>query len=68
MRSKELIEKRDRAIVDKFHELYDVKRMRMDDVLRILSEQHFFLDTNYIYSRIFYNGNNNQYYSELLNK
>jgi hypothetical protein len=66
MRSRELIRKRDKAIVSKFHELYDVKRMRMDDVLKILSEQYFFLDANYIYSRIFYDKDNNQYYDSLL--
>ncbi len=33
MRSKELKAARDRKIVEKFHELYDLKRMRMDDVL-----------------------------------
>ena len=49
-----------------FHELYDVKRKRMDDVLRELSEEHFFLDTNYIYARIFYDEENYSYYNELL--
>lgn len=67
MRKKELIKKRDKAIVEKYHELYDVKRMRMDDVLNILSEQYFFLDPNYIYSRIYYNKENNEYYNNLLN-
>mgnify|MGYP001038514518 CR=1 FL=1 len=67
MRDKELIHKRDRAIVDQFHELYDVKRKRMDDVLKELSENHFYLDKNYIYSRIFYNKDNYSYYDSLLN-
>jgi len=65
-RSKELIKKRDQAIVSKFHELYDLKRMRMDDVLKIMSEEHFYLDTNYIYARIFYDKENNAYYNNLL--
>lgn len=68
MRDKGLIEKRDRAIVDKFHELYDVKRKRMDDVLKELSENHFYLDANYIYQRIFYNKENSQYYNSLVEK
>jgi hypothetical protein len=66
MRRKELLIKRDQAIVTKFHELYDVKRMRMDDVLRIMSEQHFYLDTTYIYARIFYCKENYEYYNSLL--
>jgi hypothetical protein len=66
MRRKELKEKRDREIVKKFYELYDKKRMRMDDVLKELSEKHFFLDTNYIYSIIFYNKENNDYYNHLI--
>lgn len=66
MRKKELIHKRDCKIVQMFHELYDVKRKRMDDVLSELSEEHFFLDPDYIYSRIFYHSDNNKYYRELL--
>lgn len=66
MRKRELIHKRDRCIVQKFYELYDVKRMRMDDVLKELSENHFYLDPNYIYARIFYTEENNAYYNELL--
>jgi hypothetical protein len=54
-------------LVKKFHELYDVKRKRMDDVLFELSEDHFFIDTDYIYSRIFYCKENHEYYNELLN-
>ena len=68
MRNKGLIKKRDQAIVCKFHELYDLKRMRMDDVLKIMSEQHFYLDTTYIYARIFYDKENNEQYNSLLDK
>jgi hypothetical protein len=67
MRNKDLKRDRDRAIVCKFYELYDVKRRRMDDVLNELSQHHFFLDPDYIYALVFYNTNNNQYYNELLN-
>lgn len=65
MRGKELIQMRDRAIVEKFHDLYDVRRRRIDDVLKELSEKHFYLDPNYIYARIFYNKENNEYYNQL---
>lgn len=52
--------------MEKFHELHDIKRLRMDDVLQDLSENHFYLDTNYIYSLIFYSKENNEYYNNLL--
>lgn len=65
MRKNELIQKRNREICKKFFELYDCKRMRMDDVLKELSENHFFLDANYIYGIIFYNKEYNDYYTEL---
>jgi len=68
MRKKELLEKRDKEIVQKFHELHDIKRMRMDDVLRNLSEKCFYLDPNYIYARIFYNKENNDFYNSLIEK
>lgn len=55
-------------MVQRFYELYDVKRKRMDDVLTELSENVFFLDKNYIYSRIFYCEENNTYYNELITK
>lgn len=67
MRKRDLIKKRDQQMVQKFHELYDVKRKRMDDVLKELSENVFFLNEEYIYSRIFYCHENNAYYNELLN-
>ncbi|MBS2099175.1 hypothetical protein [Carboxylicivirga linearis] len=66
MRKTELKKKRDKKMVEKFYELYDIKRKRMDDVLQELSEDYFFLDTNYIYSRIFYCKENSAYYNELL--
>ena len=43
MRKKELLQIRDKEIVQKFHELHDIKRMRMDDVLKHLSEKCFYL-------------------------
>ncbi len=67
-RKSELKQKRDKKIVEKFHLYYDVKRMRMDDVLDKLSNEIFFLDSNYIYALIFYNKSNNEYYESLLTK
>ena len=68
MRQKELIQLRDRKIVERFHDLYDIKRKRIDDVLDDLSENHFFLDPKYIYSRIFYHKGNLEYYQKLNEK
>ncbi len=55
-------------MVEKFYELYDVKRNRIDDVLYILEHDYFFLDQDYIYALIFYNKSNYEYYNQLLNK
>lgn len=68
MRNTDLTEKRDRKMVEMFYQLYDVKRMRLDDVLRNLSEKMFFLDQDYIYKRIFYISSNQQYYDLLKSK
>lgn len=65
MRNTELTKIRDRKMVETFYQLYDVKRIRLDDVLRQLSEQVFFLSTDYIYKRIFYNAENLAYYDRL---
>lgn len=65
MRNAELTKIRDRKMVEMFHNLYDVKRIRLDDVLRQLSEHVFFLSTDYIYKRIFYNAENAAYYDQL---
>ncbi len=66
MRNSELKKKRDKRMVEKFHQLYDIERKRIDDVLLDLSENYFFLDKDYIYSRIFYCKENSAYYNELL--
>jgi hypothetical protein len=67
MRNPDLKRKRDKRLVRKFYELYDVKRMRMDDVLEKLSDDLFYLDPDYIYTLIFYNKENKRYYDDLLN-
>jgi hypothetical protein len=66
MNKQERIDKRNELIVRKFHELYDLKRMRIDDVLEELETKHFFLDAKYIHSIIFYNKRWNDYYESLL--
>ena len=66
MRRTELKEKRNKQLVKKFHELYNVKRLRMDDVLKELSEKHFFLHEATIYAIIFYDKKYNEYYNKLI--
>lgn len=68
MRKSDRINKRNRRLVHKFYELYDVKRNRIDDVLKELEEEHFFLEQDYIYSLIFYDKSNYEYYNQLLSK
>ena len=65
MRNSELTKIRDRKMVEMFYHLYDVKRIRLDDVLSQLSEKVFFLSTDYIYKRIFYNSENYAYYEAI---
>lgn len=65
MRNSELTKIRDRKMVEMFYDLYDVKRVRLDDVLEHLSKKVFFLSTDYIYKRIFYNTSNFSYYEEI---
>jgi len=42
-RDKRLIEKRNEALLRRYYELTEKKRLRFDDTLRILSEQEFFI-------------------------
>lgn len=65
MRNKELTQLRDKRLVDRFYQLYDIQRMRLDDVLNVLSRKEFYLDSNYIYKRIFYHNGNHRYYDSL---
>lgn len=52
-------------MVEVFHQLYDIKRVRLDDVLQQMSLKMFYLDANYIYKRIFYVSDNLSYYESL---
>lgn len=65
MRNSEMTKLRDRKMVETFYQLYDIKRIRLDDVLKQMSLKMFFLDTNYIYKRIFYVNDNLDYYERL---
>lgn len=65
MRNSELTTVRDKKMVEMFHQLYNVQRIRLDDVLEQLSTQVFFLSSDYIYKRIFYHKENLQYYDSL---
>lgn len=66
MRNTDLKNKRDKRIVETFYKLYDVQRLRMDDVLHTLSEDIFFLSVDYIYNIIFYTKENKEYYDQLV--
>lgn len=65
MRNPEMTRNRDRKMVETFYRLYDVKRIRLEDVLKKMSYEMFFLDSNYIYKRIFYIQENFAYYEQL---
>ncbi|WP_418989261.1 transposase [Alistipes sp.] len=42
-RSKDLIKKRNIALLLRYHELTEVQRLRFDDALKLLSEREFFI-------------------------
>lgn len=65
MRNSDLTAVRDKKMVELFHQLYDVQRIRLDDVLQKLSSEVFFLSSDYIYKRIFYHKDNLLYYDQL---
>lgn len=54
-RNKEILAKRNKAIVEEHDLLYKIKRKRIDDVYQILAEKYF-LTTNYIIRIIQENG------------
>lgn len=64
MRNPELTRKRDYRMVEGFYQLYDEKRIRLDDVLCRIGDR-FFLSADYVYKRIFYNRDNLRYYERL---
>ena len=42
-RSRDLIKKRNIALLLRYHELTEVQRLRFDDALKVLSEREFFI-------------------------
>jgi hypothetical protein len=54
-RNKELIERRNMALVKRFFYHSEIKRRRTDDVLRILSQDEFFLTEQVIWRTIMAN-------------
>lgn len=58
------LEKRNKRIVERFNELYNLKRKRLDDVLKELSDE-FYLSEDRIYSLVFYNKESREYYHEI---
>lgn len=61
--NQELKELRDKRLIETFYLLYDLKRIRLDDVLTQMSREMFFLSESYIYKLIFYNNKNLLYYN-----
>jgi len=51
-RNKELISKRDEALLRRYHYWTEEKRLRFDDALTILSEQEFFISKERIMTLI----------------
>jgi hypothetical protein len=61
MKRADLLKKRDVKLVETFYQLYDVKRLRIDDVLKELSNK-FFITENTVFRIIFRNKENQAYY------
>ncbi|KAA6343105.1 hypothetical protein EZS27_009171 [termite gut metagenome] len=59
-RNKQLIKKRDEYLCRRYYFWTEVKRLRFDDALRILSEQEFFLSEERILSIIRQSGKKDQ--------
>ncbi len=57
---------RDKKIVEVFHQLSDIERMKMDDAYILMEKEIFFIDAGYIHKIIFYNKDNQDYYQKLL--
>jgi len=51
-RNKELVEKRDEALLRRYYYWTEVERLRFDDTLKVLSENEFFLSQETILSII----------------
>lgn len=49
-RSKELIELRDRKLLRRYYELTEIDRLRIDDALRLLSRDEFFIAEDRIWA------------------
>jgi hypothetical protein len=51
-RNSELIGQRNERLISRYHELTEVQRLRVDDVLRILSTEEFFISERRIWDII----------------
>ena len=67
MKRADLLKKRDVKLVETFYQLYDVKRLRIDDVLKELSNK-FFITENTVFRIIFRNKENQAYYDMIKSK
>ena len=62
-RSSELIEKRNEALLRRYYYWTEIKRRRFDDVLRILSDNEFFVEERTISNTLV---EQDDFYNELL--
>ena len=63
-----LRKRRDELLVKKFHELYDIKKIRYEKVMEELEWNWFFIDQKTIWALIRYNEENFELYQSLLEK
>lgn len=62
-RSKILIEKRNKKLIERYFFLTEVARNRFDDTIKTLSEDEFFISETCVLNIL---RNNHKYYSELM--
>ncbi len=64
-RNHELLQRRNRKLVERFQYWYNVKRLRYDEVLRLLSEDEFFISLSTVETLIRRNPENVAYLDKL---
>ena len=57
---------RDKKLVEVYHKLSDIERMKSEDALMMMEQKIFFIDARRIYALIFYDKDNHAYYEQLL--
>jgi len=64
-RSKFLIEKRDKKLIERYYYWTELERMRFDDAIKIVSEEEFFISEICVISII---RRGDKYFNELIKK